>query len=74
MKLKLESKLRQNLAKELDRLKIIAEKAELLAKEKSAEIEAIANQLSKYLSPQLYDSIFSGEKKIYMAIFFLTLC
>ena len=64
MKLKLESKLRQNLAKELDRLKIIAEKAELLAKEKSEEIEAIANQLSKYLSPQLYDSIFSGEKKV----------
>ena len=64
MKLKLESKLRQNLAKELDRLKIIAEKAELLAKEKSEEIEAIANQLSKYLTPQLYDSIFSGEKKV----------
>ena len=41
-----------------------SEKAELLAKEKSEEIEAIAKQLSKYLSPQLYDSIFSGEKKV----------
>ena len=64
MKLKLESKLRQNLAKELDRLKLIAEKAELLAKEKTNEIESIANQLSKYLSPQLYSSIFTGEKKL----------
>ena len=63
-KLKLESKLRSNMAKELDRQKLIAEKAELLAKEKSEEIEKIANQLSKYLSPQLYDSIFSGEKKV----------
>ncbi len=35
-----------------------------LANEKSKEIEEIASQLSKYLSPQLYDSIFSGEKKV----------
>ena len=77
MKLKLESKLRSNMSRELDRQKSIAEKAELLAKEKSEEIEAIANQLSKYLSPQLYDSIFSGKKEVvitsekkYLTIFF----
>ena len=33
-------------------------------KEPDQEIEEIASQLSKYLSPQLYDSIFSGEKKV----------
>ena len=38
--------------------------AEEVAKEKSKEIEEIASQLSKYLSPQLYNSIFSGEKKV----------
>ena len=77
MKLKLESKLRSNMSRELDRQKSIAEKAEMLAKEKSEEIEAIANQLSKYLSPQLYDSIFSGKKEVvitsekkYLTIFF----
>ena len=77
MKLKLESKLRSNMSRELDRQKSIAEKAELLAKEKSEEIEAIANQLSKYLSPQLYDSFFSGKKEVvitsekkYLTIFF----
>ena len=64
MKLKLESKLRSNLSKELDRQKLKALEAENIAKEKSHEIELIANQLSKYLSPQLYNSIFSGDKKV----------
>ena len=63
-KLQLESKLRRNLASELDKQKQIAKNAEELANEKSKEIEKIASQLSKYLSPQLYDSIFSGEKKV----------
>ena len=63
-KLQLESKLRRNLASELDKQKQIAKNAEELANEKSKEIEEIASQLSKYLSPQLYDSIFSGEKKV----------
>ena len=63
-KLQLESKLRRNLASELDKQKQIAKNAEEVAKEKSKEIEEIASQLSKYLSPQLYNSIFSGEKKV----------
>ena len=63
-KLQLESKLRRNLASELDKQKQIAKNAEELANQKSKEIEEIASQLSKYLSPQLYDSIFSGEKKV----------
>ena len=64
MKLKLESKLRSNLSNELDKQKIKAEKAEAIANEKSYQIEIIAKQLSKYLSPQLYNSIFFGNKKV----------
>ena len=67
-KLQLESKLRRNLASELDKQKQIAKNAEELANEKSKEIEEIASQLSKYLSPQLYDSIFSGEKKFQLKV------
>ena len=63
-KLQLESKLRRNLASEIDKQKQIARNAEEIAKEKSKEIEEIASQLSKYLSPQLFNSIFSGEKKV----------
>ena len=63
-KLQLESKLRRNLASEIDKQKQIARNAEEIAKEKSKEIEEIASQLSKYLSPQLFSSIFSGEKKV----------
>ena len=62
-KLQLESKLRSNLTTELDKQKQRARIAEDIAKSKSEQIENIAKQLSKYLSPQLYDSIFSGEKK-----------
>ena len=54
-KLQLESKLRSNLASELDKQKQIAKNAEELDNKKSKEIEEIASQLSKYLSPQLYD-------------------
>ena len=63
-KLQLESKLRRNLASEIDKQKQLARNAEEIAKEKSREIEEIASQLSKYLSPQLFASIFSGEKKV----------
>ena len=63
-KLQLESKLRRNLSAEIDKQKQIARNAEEIAKEKSREIEEIASQLSKYLSPQLFNSIFSGGKKV----------
>ena len=79
-KLQLESKLRRNLASEIDKQKQIARNAEEIAKEKSREIKEIASQLSKYLSPQLFNSIFSGEKKVliesekkFITVFFLTL-
>ena len=63
-KLQLESKLRRNLASEIDKQKQLARNAEEIAKKKSREVEEIASQLSKYLSPQLFTSIFSGEKKV----------
>ena len=66
-KLKLESQLRKNLSTEFERQKDIAVEAQELALEKKNEIEAISNQLSKYLSPQLYKSIFSGEQQVDIA-------
>ncbi len=62
-KQKLEVLLRKNLADEMQKQKELAINAQQLALEKKNEIEAISNQLSKYLSPQIYNSIFSGEKK-----------
>ena len=66
-KLKLESQLRKSLSSEFERQKEIAVEAQELATEKKNEIEAISNQLSKYLSPQLYQSIFSGEQQVDIA-------
>ncbi len=66
-KLKLESQLRKNLSTKFERQKEIAVEAQELAMEKKNEIEAISNQLSKYLSPQLYQSIFSGEQQVDIA-------
>ena len=63
-KLRLEAQLRKNLASEMQKQKEIAVEAQELALEKKNEIEAISNQLSKYLSPQLYQSIFSGEQQV----------
>ena len=60
----LEAQLRKNLASEMQKQKEIAVEAQELALEKKNEIEAISNQLSKYLSPQLYQSIFSGEQQV----------
>ena len=62
-KQKLEVQLRKNLADEMQKQKEIAISAEKMALEKKNEIESISKQLSKYLSPQIYHSIFSGEKK-----------
>jgi class 3 adenylate cyclase len=41
---------------------IDAREAELAAK--SAALEQLSNQLAKYLSPQVYDSIFSGRQEV----------
>ena len=63
-KLKMESQLRKNLSTEFERQKEIAVKAQKSALEKKSEIEKISNQLSKYLSPQIYQAIFSGEQQV----------
>ena len=60
---KLESQLRKNLSSEMERQKEVAVEAQDLAIERKNEIEAISNQLSKYLSPQLYNPFFPVSKK-----------
>jgi len=44
-----------------------AERANKLASEKNRMLESLSVKLSKYLSPQLYKSIFSGEKNVEVA-------
>jgi adenylate cyclase len=43
------------------------DQANALAMEKNAMLEALSSKLSKYLSPQLYRSIFSGEQDVAIA-------
>ena len=66
-RLKLEAKLRRNLASEIEKQKQIALAAQSVAQKKTKEMEVLSLQLAKYLSPQLYDSIFSGEKQVNIA-------
>jgi class 3 adenylate cyclase/PAS domain-containing protein len=40
------------------------EEANKLVMEKNRKLESLSSKLSKYLSPQLYKSIFSGEKNV----------
>jgi class 3 adenylate cyclase len=44
-----------------------AEEANKLVLEKNRTLESLSSKLSKYLSPQLYKSIFSGEKTVEVA-------
>jgi class 3 adenylate cyclase/PAS domain-containing protein len=44
-----------------------AEAATRLVSEKNRMLESLSTKLSKYLSPQLYKSIFSGEKNVEVA-------
>ena len=44
----------------------LSEKSEAL-EQKSKALEQLSNQLAKYLSPQLYDSIFSGKQEVKVA-------
>ena len=44
-----------------------AEDANRLVMEKNRILESLSSKLSKYLSPQLYKSIFSGEKNVEVA-------
>ena len=66
-KFKLEAKLRRNLASEIEKQKQIALAAQSVAQEKSKELEVLSLQLAKYLPPQLYQSIFAGEKQVNIA-------
>jgi adenylate cyclase len=43
------------------------EQANELVTEKNIELEALSKNLSKYLSPQVYSSIFSGSKEVKIA-------
>ena len=47
--------------------KLRAEEATRLVTEKKQMLESLASKLSKYLSPQIYKSIFSGEKNVEVA-------
>ena len=44
-----------------------AEAASALVAEKNSMLESLSNQLSKYLSPQVYASIFSGDQSVEIA-------
>ncbi len=44
-----------------------AEHAKALVAQKNQMLESLSSKLSKYLSPQLYKSIFSGEKNVEVA-------
>jgi len=44
-----------------------SEEASQLVAEKNRMLESLSNQLSKYLSPQVYASIFSGEQSVEIA-------
>ncbi len=44
-----------------------ADEASRLVSEKNLRLESLSSKLSKYLSPQLYKSIFSGEKNVEVA-------
>jgi class 3 adenylate cyclase len=47
--------------------KLAAEEATRLVTEKKQMLESLASKLSKYLSPQIYRQIFSGEKNVEVA-------
>ena len=44
-----------------------AEQANQLASEKNRELEVLSTKLSKYLSPQVYSSIFAGQRSVEIA-------
>jgi PAS domain S-box-containing protein len=58
---------RKQAEKELLEAKQRAEDANRLVTEKNKMLESLSAQLSKYLSPQLYASIFSGQQSVEIA-------
>ena len=63
-KLRLETNLRKSLAMQLEKQKQIADEAKAVALSQSQQLEAVSEQLAKYLSPQIYDQIFSGKQSV----------
>tara|TARA_B100001173_G_scaffold280317_1_gene263663 strand:- start:195 stop:1148 length:954 start_codon:yes stop_codon:yes gene_type:complete len=61
-KLRLEANLRKSLSVQLTMQKKIADEAKAEAQNKTEQLEAISGQLSKYLSPQIHEQIFSGQQ------------
>ncbi|MCP4327058.1 MAG: PAS domain S-box protein [Alphaproteobacteria bacterium] len=58
---------RKRAEEELLEAKRQSEEAGELVAEKNRMLESLSNQLSKYLSPQVYASIFSGEQSVEIA-------
>ena len=52
---------------ELRQAKLEAERASELVTEKNRALEVLSTKLSKYLSPQVYSSIFSGQRNVEIA-------
>ena len=63
-RLRLEANLRKSLATQLEKQKKVAEDAEAEAQSKTQQMEDVSGQLAKYLSPQIYESIFSGKQNV----------
>ena len=59
-KLKLEARLRKSLASELERQKSLVQEAKVEADAQRDKLQTASEQLSKYLSPQICEKIFSG--------------
>ena len=79
-KLRLESNMRKSLSNQLSVQKKLADDAKAEALAKTKELEIISSQLSRYLSPQIHQQIFTGKQssgiKSYrkkLTIFFLIL-
>ncbi len=58
---------RKNFELSLQEGKRRTEEANALAIEKNRMLESLSNKLSKYLSPQVYDSIFTGKQEVTIA-------
>ena len=63
-RLRLEANLRKSLATQLEKQKRVAEDAKAEAQSKTQQMEDVSGQLAKYLSPQIYESIFSGKQNV----------
>lgn len=55
---------RKQAERELLEAKSLAERANREATEKSRKLEELSNKLAKYLSPQIYELIFSGQQDV----------